>query len=39
MTRGFSGYHPIINFLWLVEVIGFTMFFMNPVCLALSLTG
>ncbi len=39
MTRGFSGYHPIINFLWFVEVIGFTMFFMNPVCLAVSLTG
>ena len=39
MTRGFSGYHPIINFLWFVEVIAFTMFFMNPVCLAVSLAG
>lgn len=39
MTRGFSGYHPVVNFLWFVEVIGFTMFFMNPVCLAVSFTG
>ena len=39
MSRGFSGYHPIINFLWFVEVIGFTMFFMNPICLAASFAG
>jgi len=33
----FSGYHPIINILYFVAVIGFAMFFTHPVCLAASL--
>ena len=33
----FSGFHPFINLLYFVAVIGFTMFFTHPVCLALSL--
>lgn len=33
----FSGYHPIVNFLYFALVIVFSMFFMHPVCLAISL--
>ena len=33
----FAGYHPFINLLYFVAVIGFAMFFTHPVCLALSL--
>ncbi len=33
----FSGCHPAVNFLYFVLVIGFSMFFMHPVCLAISL--
>lgn len=33
----FSKYHPIINFLFFFEVIGFSMFFMHPVTLLISL--
>lgn len=33
----FSGYHPIINFLYFVLVLVFTMFFMHPVSLVISL--
>ena len=33
----FVGYHPIVNMFYFVAVIGFTMFFTHPVCLALSL--
>ena len=33
----FSGYHPIINILYFVAVIGFAMFFTHPVCIAASL--
>ena len=33
----FTDYHPIVNLLFFVSAIGFTMFFMHPVCLALSL--
>lgn len=33
----FATFHPIVNFLYFVSIIGFTMFFMHPVCLALSL--
>jgi len=33
----FSGYHPLINLLYYVFVIGFAMFFTHPVCLAISL--
>ena len=34
---GFSFYHPIINFLYFVLVLIFTMFFMHPVSLVISL--
>ena len=33
----FSGFHPSINLLYFVAIIGFTMVFMHPVFLALSL--
>ena len=33
----FATFHPIVNFFYFVSIIGFTMFFMHPVCLALSL--
>lgn len=33
----FSGFHPIVNMLYFVAVIGFSMFFMHPIHLALSL--
>ncbi len=32
----FSTYHPVVNMLYFVLVIGLTMFFTHPVCLALS---
>lgn len=35
----FSGYHPFVNFLYFGLVIGFSMFFMHPVCLAVSLVS
>lgn len=33
----FKTYHPVVNFLYFLFVIGFSMFFMHPVCLAISL--
>lgn len=33
----FSSYHPLVNMLYFVVVIGFAMFFMHPVSLAVSL--
>jgi len=37
MTRDtFYGFHPVVNFLYFAAVIGFSMFFMHPVHLALS---
>ena len=33
----FAGFHPVINLLYFVAVIGFAMFFTHPVCLAMSL--
>lgn len=33
----FSRYHPLVNFLYFVQVILFSMCFMDPVCLAVSL--
>ena len=33
----FKGYHPIVNFAYFALVIGFSMFFMHPVCLCISL--
>ena len=34
----FAGFHPVINLLYFVAVIGLAMFFTHPVCLAISLT-
>ena len=35
----FKTYHPIVNFLYFVFVIGFSCFFMHPVCLGISLVS
>ncbi len=35
--KEFKTYHPIVNFSYFVLVIGFSCFFMHPVCLAISL--
>ncbi|MBQ7792303.1 MAG: hypothetical protein IJ367_02280, partial [Clostridia bacterium] len=32
----FKTYHPIVNFTYFLFVIGFSMFFMHPVCLGIS---
>jgi len=32
----FKTYHPIVNFIYFVFVIGFSMFFIHPVCLTVS---
>ena len=32
----FKGYHPVVNFTYFLFVIGFSMFFMHPVCLIIS---
>ncbi|MDO4581277.1 MAG: energy-coupling factor transporter transmembrane component T [Bacillota bacterium] len=34
----FSSYHPLINFLWFGLVLLFSMFFLHPVCLGMSLS-
>lgn len=36
MKDSFSGYHPIVNFMYFLAVLLFSMFFMNPVCLGIS---
>ena len=33
----FKTYHPIVNFVYFIFVIGFSCFFMHPVCLCISL--
>ena len=33
----FKTYHPIVNFIYFVFVIGFSCFFMHPACLGISL--
>lgn len=33
----FSGYHPLVNFLYFGLVLAFSMIFMHPVCLGISL--
>ncbi len=33
----FSGYHPVVNFIYFGLTIGFIMFIMHPVCLVVSL--
>lgn len=37
MKDSFSTYHPIINFMYFIVVIGFSMFFMHPIFLVISL--
>lgn len=32
----FKTYHPIVNFVYFVFVIGFSMFFLHPICLVIS---
>lgn len=34
----FKTYHPLVNFIYFVFVIGFSCFLMHPVCLVISLT-
>ena len=34
----FAGFHPAINLFYFVTVIGFSMFFLHPVCQLISLT-
>jgi len=35
----FKTYHPIVNFIYFIFVIGFSCFFMHPVCLGISLVS
>ena len=35
----FAEYHPLINFIYFVMVIGIARFYMHPVLLGLSLAG
>ena len=35
--REFERLHPLVSFIYFVSVIGFSMFFMHPLCLAISL--
>ncbi len=35
----FKTYHPIVTFIYFVFVIGFSCFFMHPVCLCISLVS
>lgn len=37
MRDAFSSYHPAVNFLYFTLVLLFSMFFMHPVCLGISL--
>lgn len=37
MRDAFSGYHPLVNFLYFGLVLLFAMVFMHPVCLGISL--
>lgn len=37
MKDAFSTYHPLVNFLYFAFVFAFSMVFMHPVCLAISL--
>ncbi len=39
MMNEFKNYHPIVNFAYFLFVIGFSMFFMHPVCLLISITS
>lgn len=35
----FSGYHPLVSFIYFGLVIGFSMFLMHPICLFISLVS
>ena len=35
----FARCHPLVNFFYFAFVIGFSMFFMHPICLAISLSA
>ncbi len=35
----FKTYHPIVNFIYFLAVIGLSMFLLHPVCIALSLVS
>ena len=37
--REFKTYHPIVNFIYFVFVIGFSCFLMHPVCLGISIVS
>ena len=37
MADAFSTYHPVVNFLYFTLVLLFSMFFMHPLCLGISL--
>ncbi len=37
LTNEFKTYHPIVNFVYFIFVTGFSMFFMHPFCLSVSL--
>ena len=37
--NGFKTYHPIVNFIYFMFVIIFSMLFMHPICLFISLTS
>ena len=37
MRDCFSTYHPVVNFVFFAEVLGFSMFLLHPVCLVISL--
>lgn len=35
----FSEYHPVVNFIYFALVLGFSMYFTHPVCIACSFTA
>ena len=37
MRDCFSTYHPVVNFVFFAEVLGFSMFLLHPLCLGISL--
>ena len=37
MKNSFSGYHPIVNFVFFAEVLLFSMWFLHPACLGISI--
>lgn len=37
MKDSFSSCHPLVNFLFFLEVLGFSMFLLHPLCLVISL--